>query len=213
MKRAEQMGVRGFARRRLVVGVVGLAIAGCGLVGRAEIASAQNVTIPAKTVVRVRTSTVIDSRKADDNELYAAELDQALVVNRRTVAPKGAPAALVVVDTKGAGVGGRASLTLSLAWVEIDGRRVPVQTTEVTDESDSQKGKTIKGGLVGGAIGAAVGGIVGGGSGAAKGAAIGGGAGVGVAILSGQRVQLPAESLLRFTTTRQVRVQGRGKKK
>jgi hypothetical protein len=155
--------------------------------------------IPAETEVVVRTSEVIDSRNVDLSKEYVAVLDEPLVVNGTTLAPKGAEAVLRVAQVRQAGaVKGRESLTLQLAAVTIDGTRTAVVTEGVKSESGSQGARTAKTAAGGAAVGAILGGIFGGASGAAQGAAIGAGAGVGAAVVAGQRIQVPAETRLTF---------------
>jgi hypothetical protein len=77
---------------------------------------------------------------------------------------------------------------------------VDVNTTEVTEQSDSRGARTGK--VVGGtaAIGAIIGAIAGGGKGAAIGAASGAAVGTGAQVLTkGQRVRIPSETRLTFT--------------
>jgi hypothetical protein len=159
--------------------------------------------IPPGTLVAVRTADAIDSRNADLSREYAAGLDSPLAVNGVLLAPRGAEAILRVVETQQAGiVTGRASLTLRLVGLVIDGARVAVESSEVTSESSSQGARATKGGVLGGAVGSVIGGVLGGAGGAAKGAAAGAAAGIGVAAVSGQRVQVPSETRLTFTLAR-----------
>jgi hypothetical protein len=156
--------------------------------------------IPAGTAIAVRTSEAIDSQNADLTREYAAGLDDDLVVNGVTLAPRGARATLRVIEARKAGaVKGRASLTLALVALTINGKVVAVESGEVQSESASQGKKATKFGAIGGAAGGIVGGVLGGAKGAAAGAAAGAGAGVGVAALNGQRVQVPSETRLTFT--------------
>jgi hypothetical protein len=162
-------------------------------------ADAQVAFIPADTELVIRTSTKIDTREADRNREYAVVLDEPLIVEGTQLAPKGADAVLNVAEaTKAAGVSGRASLILQLTAVTIDGRRVPVSTASVKSESGSQGGRAAKAGIGGAAIGALVGGLFGGKSGVATGAAIGAGAAVGAVAVTGQHIQVPAETRLTF---------------
>jgi len=156
--------------------------------------------IPAGTEIAIRTVDAIDSQNADLTREYAAGLDDDLIVNGVTVAPKGTRATLRVIEARKSGLfKGRASLTLALVALTINGKVVPVASGEVQSESESQGKKTTKFGVVGGAVGGVVGGVLGGGKGAATGAAVGAGAGVGAAAVKGQRVQVASETRLTFT--------------
>jgi hypothetical protein len=162
-------------------------------------ARAQPSFVPADTEVVIRTSAKIDAREADKNREYVVVLDEPLVAEGKELAPKGAQAVLQVAEaTSAKGVTGRASLMLQLTAVTIDGRRVPVSTASVKTESGSQTSRAAKAGIGGAAIGAAIGGLLGGKSGLATGAAIGGGAAVGAVAVTGQRIQVPAETRLTF---------------
>ena len=95
--------------------------------------------IPAKTTITIRTVAPIDSETADLTKEYDAALDEPLVIGGKTIAPRGADAKVRVVEAQSAGkVKGRAALTLSLAAIIVDGRRVEFQNAEVTTKSGSQ---------------------------------------------------------------------------
>ncbi len=164
--------------------------------------AAQDAQIPAGTPIVVRTTSAIDSRNAMLGAEHAAGLDEPIVVDGVTLAPRGTDAVLRIEQTEEAGrLRGRASLTLKLVALVIDGGRVAIDGSEATAESGSKGRKTAKGGVLGGVLGGAIGGILGGAGGAAKGATIGAAAGVGAVALTGQRVKVPAETRLTFTTT------------
>ncbi|MGH9660827.1 MAG: hypothetical protein ACRD96_19925, partial [Bryobacteraceae bacterium] len=81
-------------------------------------------------------------------------------------------------------------------------------TSSVSQESGSRGARTAKTTAVTGAIGAIIGGIAGGGRGAAIGAGAGAAAGAGSQVfMKGQRVKIPSETLLHFTTQESVKVQ------
>ena len=172
-------------------------------------ATAQGALIPANTEVVVRTSEPIDSRDADLQREYVAVLDEPLTINGTAIAPKGADAVLQVIDANQVhGVKGRASLTLRLVAVVVNGARIAVTTDGVKSESGSQAARATKAGVGGAAIGAVIGGFLGGGSGAAQGAAIGGGAAVGTVAIAGQRIRVPSETRLTFVVTADVQQAG-----
>jgi hypothetical protein len=156
--------------------------------------------IPAQTEIAVRTKEPIDSQGASLAREYAAALDDPLTVGGAEVAPKNTSAVIRITEVQQAGaVQGRASLTLELVGVMINGQRVPLTTAKVTSASGSQAAKAGKSAAIGCAAGGIIGGILGGGKTAAQGCGAVGGIAVGVAALSGQRVQVAKEQRLTFT--------------
>jgi hypothetical protein len=124
------------------------------------------------------------------------------MIDGQTVAPRGADAVVKLVEDKQSGkLEGRAVLTLELIQLSINGRMVDITTGDVSQASSSRGSRTAK--VVGGttALGAIVGALAGGGKGAAIGAASGAAVGTGAQLAThGQRVQIPSETRLTFTT-------------
>jgi hypothetical protein len=106
--------------------------------------------IPAQTQLVVRTVDAIDSRSADLAKEYDAGLDTpVMAADGTTVLPRGTGAVLRVMEVQQAGaVKGRASLTLQLFALVVNGQRVPVESSDVTSESGSQGAKATKGGIL-----------------------------------------------------------------
>ena len=78
---------------------------------------------------------------------------------------------------------------------------MPVNSTSVTEGSRSRGERTAKGAAAAGAVGAIIGAIAGGGKGTAIGAGAGAAAGAGSQVfMKGQRVRIPLETVLTFTT-------------
>lgn len=164
--------------------------------------------IPAATTIEVRLIDSIDSSKAAEGDTFAASLTEDVIVRSRTVVAKGADARVKLVDLNKSGkIKGKTELAVVLDSIVVNGKPVPVQTGEVTRVSGSQgKNTAVKTGI-GAGIGAAIGAIAGGGKGAAIGAGVGGAAGAGSQIFTkGQKVQIPSETVLRFTLTAAARV-------
>jgi hypothetical protein len=162
--------------------------------------------IPAGTVVTVRMIDSIDSNQTDVGRRYAASLDEPLVVDGRTVAPRGADATVEVVRVDQSGtIQGREEIALALTEIVANGRRLTPQTqhAEVAAKSRSRESATVIGGTA--VVGAIIGAIAGGGKGAAIGAASGAGAGAAVQAIRGQRIQVPSESRLDFTLAQPMR--------
>ena len=157
----------------------------------------QSITLPIGTEIAIRTIDRIDSKKADLKTEYAANLDDPLIVNGVTVAPANTRAFLRVTDVQRAGFSRRASLSISLVAVNINGQRVNVETDTVDSKSGSQAKRTLAGTAVGAGTGAAIGGALGGGAGAGIGAGIGAAGGAVAGKLMGKAVEIAPET--RFT--------------
>jgi hypothetical protein len=161
----------------------------------------RTVTIPANTIVTVRTIDNIDSATNRAGEVFRASLDAPIVADDRVVIPSGADAFVKLVNASSAGrFAGRSELTLELNSIVYQGRTYNVVTSDVK-QSGASRGKNTAAKVGGGAaLGALIGAVAGGGKGAAIGAAVGGGAGTGVQIFTkGQQVKIPSETRLDFT--------------
>ncbi len=167
-----------------------------------------SVLLPTGTAFTVRMIDAVDSQKNNVGDTFAASMDEPVMVDGKTVIPRGADVVVKLVDDKESGkLTGRAELALSLMSVKLNGRSVDINTQTVTQVSDSRGGKTAKMATGGAALGAIIGAIAGGGKGAAIGAGAGAGAGAGVQVLTkGQRVHIPSETLLTFTLNNDVRI-------
>lgn len=159
------------------------------------------VTVPANTIVTVRTIDSIDSKTNQAGQVFKASFDAPIVVDNRVIVPSGADAYVKLVNAKSAGrVTGRSELGLELASVVFQGRTYNVVSSDVK-QSGTSRGKQSAERIGGGAaLGALIGAVAGGGKGAAIGAAVGGGAGTGVQVFAkGQQVKIPSETRLDFT--------------
>jgi len=159
------------------------------------------LSIPAGTDVFIRTIDAVDSEHDRRGQTYRASVDQPVIVNGQTVIPRGADAVIMLSDAQQSGkIEGRTVLTLELRSISANGRTYDSTSSTVSRESGSRGSRSAK--VIGGtaALGAIIGAIAGGGRGAAIGA--GSGAAVGTAaqvMTSGQKVKVPAETLLTFT--------------
>ncbi len=166
------------------------------------------VKLPAGTNLVVRMIDPVDSETAKVGQTFAGSLDEPLLVNGQSIIPRGADVTMKLVDSKDSGkLTGRAELTLDLVSVRVNGKMVDINTQTVQRESDSRGQRTAK--VAGGtaAVGAVIGAIAGGGKGAAIGAGAGAAAGTGVQVVTkGQRVQIPSETRLTFTTDTDVQI-------
>ncbi len=169
-------------------------------------------TLDSGTPITVRTTSRISTKSAGEGETFDATLEEPLEADGVILAPKGARVEGTIVDADAGGrVKGKASLTVGLrALVLDDGRRIPIRTsTDVRTAQGSAKKDAVKVGIASG-IGAAIGAIAGGGKGAAIGAGVGAGAGTGTVLMTrGQAAEIPAETVLRFTLSSPVTIEGR----
>jgi len=167
-------------------------------------AEPRSITLPAGTEIAIRTIDRIDSKTADLNKEYAASLDDPVVVDDVTVVPVNANAFLRVVDKQSSGIKRRASLSIVLVAVMINGEKVKVETGKVDSKSGSQAKRTLTGTAVGAGAGAAIGAIAGGALGAGIGAAAGGAAGTIGGVLMGKKVEIAPETRFTYRLTADV---------
>ncbi len=168
----------------------------------ALVAKGSGKEVPAGTVIYVRMIDAIDSDKNAAGETFRASLDEPLTVDGEEIAPKGADAVVRLAAAQESGkLTGKTELTIELVSVTVGGKPVAFRTSAVSQESDSQGVRTAKTAAAVGAVGAIIGAIAGGGKGAAIGAGAGAAAGAGSQVfLGGQRVRIPSEVVLGFTT-------------
>ena len=164
--------------------------------------------IPSGTPISVRLIEGIDSERNDAGQEFRASLEDPITVGDDVVAPKGADARVRLTSDKSSGkLTGKAELTVELVSITVNGKTVPVYTSSVSEYSGSQTTSTIKKAAVVGAIGAVIGALAVGGKGAAIGAGAGAAAGAGSGVfMKGQRVKIPSETLLTFTTEQSIKL-------
>lgn len=164
------------------------------------------ITVPAGAEITIRMIDPVDSAVNTIGETFRASLDEPLIVDGRTIAPRGADVTAKLTEVEEAGrISGRSELTLILMDITLNGRRYEITTSEVSQEGASRGSQTAKRVGATAAIGAVLGGIFGGGKGAAQGAAAGAGAATAVQVLTrGEQVKIPSESRLVFTLSRPI---------
>ena len=167
------------------------------------------VTLPAGTVVPVRTIAELSTKNLTDGATFEAQLDQNLVAGDVVVAKAGSRVnGVVVTSDPGGKVKGVASLTVGArAIVGTKNNIIAVKTDSYTVEAKSTKKKdAVRTGVATG-VGAVIGGIAGGGKGAAIGAGVGAGAGVATnAATRGDAAVIPAEQLMELKLTAPVSI-------
>src|SRR5271156_3334814 len=160
-----------------------------------------NLTIPAGTVIQIRTTDWLSSEKSQTGDVFVATLVQPIVVDGWVVARRNQSIIGHVTDAKKAPRGGGVSkLQLDLSQLTlVDGQLVPVQTTLLNASAGTSNGRAAAAvGLTTG-TGAAIGAGFGGGPGAAIGAGAGFTAGVlGVLFTRGKPTIIPPEDVLTF---------------
>jgi len=162
--------------------------------------------IPANTAITIRLDQSLDSAENHSGDTFEAHVAAPVVVDNRVVIPEGAEARGRVVEAVHSGhFSHPGRLEVALTRVQVDGKWVEVSTSDTNRAGGSHRNHNlgwIGGGGVGGAL---IGGIAAGGKGALIGGPIGAGAGTTVAFFSGKKnVHLPAETELRFYTSRPV---------
>jgi hypothetical protein len=158
--------------------------------------------LPAGTEITIQLIDSIDSEKNNAGDEFRASLDSPIKLGDVIFAPKGADATVGLVAEKDSGkLTGKTELAVQLLSFAVDGKMVPVHTASVTERSSSRGARTAKTAVAAGAVGAIIGALAGGGRGAAIGAGAGGAVGASSQVFrKGQRVLIPSETFLTFTT-------------
>lgn len=160
------------------------------------------VTLAPGTLLQLRTSEPVDSRRATDGAPVQFVLIQDVNLGGVLAIPRGAVVHGVVTESRNAGsgqLGGSSSLALTLTSLDLGGRSYPLQSDQFKVKAPSKTGHTVGSALTGGLIGTMIGCMVGRGAGCLVGAGAGavGGTAVGAAA-SGPRAWIPAEALVTF---------------
>ena len=161
------------------------------------------VTVQAGTPISVRLQNAISSASNRTGDEFTAVLDEPLMADGKTVAPRGAAVKGRVLAARSSGrLNNSGYLRLSLVSVELNGKAVPVHTSSVFASGGAHKKRNVA--LIGGGAGtgAVIGAIAGGGKGALIGGAVGAGAGTAGAYATGKKdVSFGSERRLTFRLT------------
>ncbi|MGA2851796.1 MAG: BON domain-containing protein [Terracidiphilus sp.] len=160
------------------------------------------VTIPQGTLLQLRTSEAVGTKRAKDGEPVQFTVIQDVAFGGVLAIPRGATVHGVVSEVKKVGAGelaGSSELTLKLTSLDLGGQSYPLDTDAFKVKGPNKAGQTVGNGIGGAIVGAIIGGALGRGEGAAIGAGAGAAAGVGASAASrGPNVWIPAEALVSF---------------
>jgi len=160
------------------------------------------VTIPQGTMIQLRTSEPVDSKRAKGGEPIQFTVIQDVTYGGVLAIPRGATVHGVIADSKNVGSGtleGSSELALQLTSLDLDGQTYPLQSDLFRVKAPGKGGRSAENIIGGALIGALIGGAAGGGGGAAIGAAAGGTVGTAAsAATPGPRAWIPAEALVTF---------------
>jgi hypothetical protein len=159
------------------------------------------LTIPAGTVIQIRTTDWLSSDKNHKGDQFIGTLAAPIIVNGWVVARRGQSVTGTVTDAVRAGrVKGVSKLQLDLGQLTlVDGQLIPVQTTLLNASAGTSKGRDASAIAVTTGTGAAIGAAAGGGVGAGIGAGAGLVASVaGVLLTRGKPTIIPPEDVLTF---------------
>jgi hypothetical protein len=166
------------------------------------------VTIPAGTLISVRTIDAIDSAYSLVGDRFLAALEEPLILDGNVVAARDSPVYGRLTQSEQSGTfAGRSKLRLELTGIVVNGKLIPVVTGEYEATGKSRGASTAKRTTGGAALGAIIGAVADGGQGAAIGAGVGAAAGAGSEIITGgDQVKVPSETLLDFTLLQDVSI-------
>lgn len=153
-------------------------------------AAPSEVTVPTGTRLMIRLSDSLDSQRHSAGHRFRGQIQGALVVGGREVAPHGSWVYGRITQARQSGrVAGSSELAVTFTDIMIGNQLIPISTTGLVAETGNTARQTV--GRT--ARGAAIGGLIGGGSGARTGAAVGAGASI---LTSGATINIPAGTLV-----------------
>jgi hypothetical protein len=160
------------------------------------------LTLPAGTLLQLRTSEPVDSKRAKDGEPVQFMVIQDVTMGGALAIPRGAVVHGVIAEHKNVGsgsMGGHSTLALTLTSLDLGGRNYPLESDQFKVKAPNKAGQTVGSAVTGGVIGTIIGCAVRGPLGCAVGAGAGvvGGTALGAAE-PGYRAWIPAEALVTF---------------
>jgi hypothetical protein len=152
-------------------------------------------TVPAGTRLMVKMADSVDSETNQQTDVFRGSLEANLMAGNVVVAPKGTPVFGRLLSASSSGRTSGGELELDITDIKIDGRMFSLQTS--SNQMEGQSGSSIADQTARGtAKGAAAGAITG--AGAGFGARAGAIAGNVVGTTRGEKVKVPAGSLVEF---------------
>lgn len=166
------------------------------------------VTVPTGTLLTIRTSEVLDSRKLQVGALFQATAANDVYQGNVLAIPRGAVLTGQVTGIKKPGdLAGKSGLQLQLTSLNLGGQSYTLNTDTWTGDGPGKGGYSTSNTAGGAALGAVIGAIAGGGPGAAIGAVAGGATGLAAsAATKGPQVVIPPEAVLTVHLTAPVTV-------
>jgi hypothetical protein len=167
-----------------------------------EEAKPREYTLPAGTVIPVRTTAELSTKSVKNGSVFDALLEKDIVVNGTTLAKAGSRVSCIVVSSDPGGrVKGVASMAVAARSIAgVSGNTLNVKTDSYGVEAGRTRGRDAKRTGIATGAGAVIGAIAGGGSGAAIGAGAGAAAGIGANMATrGEAAVIPTETLIEFT--------------
>jgi hypothetical protein len=158
-----------------------------------ESAAAATDTIPAGTRLVIRTTENVDTNRHSAGHRFRGQLESALVVDGRTIAPRGTFVHGRLTQAQQSGrVAGRSALSMTFTDIMLHDQLFPMSTGELSSQSQGEGGRTV--GRT--ARAAAIGGLIDGSSGARTGARVGAGASI---LTRGSSISVPRGTILETT--------------
>jgi hypothetical protein len=158
------------------------------------------VTIPQGTLLQLRTSEPLNSKRAKDGEPVQFTVISDIAVGGVLAIPRGATVHGVVTEDKKSGaLGGSPVLALTLTSLDLGGQSYPLDTTQFKVKGPNKAGHTVGSAISGGILGTIIGCAAGRGFGCAVGAGAGVAAGTAASAASpGPGIWIPAEARVDF---------------
>lgn len=167
------------------------------------------VTLPAGTMMQVRTAEPIDNKRAVAGTPVQFTVIRDVTENGVLAIPRGATVHGVVTEVKRSGeLSGSPELALALTSLDLGGQSYPLTSDQFRVKGPNKTGRTVGNAFGGALLGAIIGGAVGRGAGAAIGAGAGAAAGTAMtAATPGPNVWIPSEALVTFHLQQPITVQ------